>query len=218
MRGQATPGARRETRRHDVKVIVIGATGIIGRAVADALAGRHEVVRVSRSGSPSADLEDAASLERLFQAVKDVDAVVCCAGSAVFKPLAQLADADFQASLRSKLMGQVNLARTALKHVRDGGSVTLTSGVLSREPMPGGAAISMVNAALEGFVTGAAIEAPRGIRLNVVSPPWMTETLAALKMSPKGGIPAAECAKAYVAAVEGNDRGRTIDPRSLQRS
>jgi NAD(P)-dependent dehydrogenase (short-subunit alcohol dehydrogenase family) len=198
-----------------LKVIVIGATGTIGRAVALALEARHEVVRVSRHSSPGADLEDAASLDRLFQAVKDVGAVVSCAGSAVFKPLAQLSDADFEASLRNKLMGQVNLARTALKYLRDGGSVTLTSGILARAPVPGGAAVSMVNAALEGFVTGAAIEAPRGIRVNVVSPPWMSETLAALKMDPRGGIPAAECAKAYVAAVEGKDRGRTIDPRAL---
>jgi NAD(P)-dependent dehydrogenase (short-subunit alcohol dehydrogenase family) len=196
-----------------MKIVVIGATGTIGRAVAEALAGRHEVVRVSRSGPIAADLEDAASLARLFEAVKDVDAVVCCAGSAAFKPLPQLTDADFQASLRSKLMGQVNLVRTAMHHLRDGGSITLTSGVLAHEPMPGASAISLVNAALEGFVTGAAIELPRGLRVNVVSPPWISETLAAMKMDPKGGIPAAECAKAYVAAVEGNARGKTLDAR-----
>jgi NAD(P)-dependent dehydrogenase (short-subunit alcohol dehydrogenase family) len=146
-----------------------------------------------------------------------VDAVVCCAGTAAFKPLAQLTDADFQLSLRSKLMGQVNLGRVAMKHLRDGGSITLTSGVLAREPMPGGAAISLVNAAVEGFVTGAAIELPRGLRVNVVSPPWISETLAALKMDPAGGIPAAACAKAYVAAVEGSDQGRTIDARAYAR-
>ncbi len=200
-----------------MKVVVIGATGTIGKAVAAALAGRHEVVAVSRHGQIKADLEDAGSLERLFASVRDVDAVVCCAGSAVFKPLAQLADADFATGLQSKLMGQVNLVRVAMKHVRDRGSITLTSGVLAREPMPGGAAISLVNAGVEGFVTGAAIELPRGLRLNVVSPPWISETLAALKMDPKGGIPAAACAKAYVAAVEGSESGKTIDARAWAR-
>jgi NAD(P)-dependent dehydrogenase (short-subunit alcohol dehydrogenase family) len=198
-----------------VKIVVIGATGTIGKAVAEALAKRHEVVRVSRSGPVKADIEDARSLASLFETVAGIDAVVCCAGSAAFKPLPQLTDADFQASLRSKLMGQVNLVRAAMAHVRDGGSITLTSGVLAHEPMPGGAAISLVNAALEGFVTGAAIELPRGLRLNVVSPPWISETLAALKMHPKGGLPAAACAKAYVAAVEGTDRGATLDARKL---
>lgn len=201
-----------------MKVVVIGATGTIGKAVAEALAARHEVVRVSRKGPVKADIEAPASLSRLFETVTGVDAVVCCAGSAVFKPLAQLSDADFGASLRSKLMGQVDLVRAAMGHLRDGGSITLTSGVLAREPMPGGAAISLVNAALEGFVVGAAIELPRGLRLNVVSPPWISETLAAMKMDPKGGIPAAVCAKAYVAAVEGKDKGRTIDARAFAKS
>ena len=198
-----------------MKVVVIGATGTIGKAVADALAGRHEVVRASRGGSVKADLEDRASLERLFETVKDVDAVVCCAGSAAFKPLAQLTDADIQLGLRSKLMGQVDLTRIALGKLRDGGSITLTSGTLAHEPMPGGAAISLVNAALEGWVTGAAIELPRRLRINVVSPPWMSETLAALKMDPKGGIPAATAAKAYVASVEGKDNGKTLYARTF---
>jgi NAD(P)-dependent dehydrogenase (short-subunit alcohol dehydrogenase family) len=200
-----------------VKVIVIGATGTIGKAVAAALAARHEVVGVSRGGAVKADIQQPASVARLFETVRDVDAVVCCAGGAAWKPLSQLTDEDFQASLRNKLMGQVDLARTAMRHLRDGGSITLTSGVLAHEPMPGGAAVSLVNAALEGFVTGAAIELPRGLRLNVVSPPWMTETLAAMGMKGVDGIPAAECARAYVAAVEGRDNGKTIDARTYAR-
>jgi NAD(P)-dependent dehydrogenase (short-subunit alcohol dehydrogenase family) len=200
-----------------VKIVVVGATGTIGKAVADALAQRHEVIRASRHGPPRVDLEDPGSIEALFASVKDVDAVVSCAGSAAFKPLAKLTDEDFQLGLRSKLMGQVNLARIAMRHLRDGGSITLTSGVLSREPMPGGAAISLVNAALEGFVTGAAVELSRGLRVNVVSPPWISETLVALGMDPKGGIPAAACAKAYVAAVEGRDQGKTLDARDHAR-
>jgi len=201
-----------------VKIVVVGATGTIGKAVADALASRHEVVRVARHGPVQADLEDPASVRELFERVRDVDAVVCCAGSAAFRPLSQLTDADLQASLRSKLLGQVNLARTALSHVKDGGSITLTSGVLSREPMPGGAAISMVNAALEGFVLGASVELPRGLRINVVSPPWIKETLVALKMDPSPGLPAADCARAYLAAVEGRHQGETLDARALAKT
>jgi len=198
-----------------MKIVVIGATGTIGKAVSDALAARHEVVRVSRHGPVKADIEDAASLRKLFEGVKDVDAVVTCAGSAAFRPLAQLTDGDFKLGISSKLMGQVNLVRAAMGNVNDGGSITLTSGVLAHEPMPGGAAISMVNAGLEGFVVGASVELPRGLRLNVVSPPWITETLIALKMDPKGGIPAAACAKAYVAAVEGKHQGQTLDARKF---
>jgi NAD(P)-dependent dehydrogenase (short-subunit alcohol dehydrogenase family) len=200
-----------------VKIVVIGATGTIGSAVAEALAGRHEVVRASRRGPVQAEIEETASLERLFEAVKGVDAVVCCAGSAAFKPLAQLTDQDFQASLRSKLMGQVNLVRVAMKHLRDGGSITLTSGVLAREPAPAGSAISLVNAGVEAFAAAAALELPRRLRVNVVSPPWIAETLVALKMDPKMGIPAAANARAYVAAVEGTMNGTTLDARTYAR-
>ena len=78
------------TRGTGCRVIVIGATGTIGRAVADALSAGHEVVRVGHSGGEhTADIEDAASLEALFAAVAPFDAVVCCAGQASFKPLAR---------------------------------------------------------------------------------------------------------------------------------
>jgi NAD(P)-dependent dehydrogenase (short-subunit alcohol dehydrogenase family) len=199
-----------------MKVVVIGASGTIGKAVADALSARHEVVRASRHGPVVVNLEDAATVRRLFESVRSVDAVVSCAGSAAFRPLAQLTDADFQLGLTSKLMGQVNLARAAMGQLAEGGSITLTSGVLAQEPMPGGAAISLVNAALEGFVRGAALELARGLRINVVSPPWITETLQALKMDPSIGIPAAACAKAYVAAVEGRHQGETLDARRFR--
>lgn len=196
-----------------MKVVIVGATGTIGKAVADALAGRHEVVRASRHGPVKADHGDPASLAALFQQVKDVDAVIACAGGAAFKPLAQLSEADLAASIRDKLTGQVNVGLAALRAVRDGGSVTLTSGVLSREPIPGGAAYSLVNGALEAFARAAALEAGRGVRVNVVSPPWISETLRALKMDPSIGIPAAACAKAYVAVVEGAQRGEILDAR-----
>jgi len=89
--------------------------------------------------------------------------------------------------------------------------------VLSQEPMKGSASISMVNAGLEGFVRAAALELPRGIRVNVVSPPWVTETLVARKMDPSQGMPAASVALAYLASVEGTMTGQTLDPRILGR-
>ncbi|MEQ1656446.1 MAG: short chain dehydrogenase, partial [Nitrospira sp.] len=94
-------------------------------------------------------------------------------------------------------------------------SFTLTSGVLSREPMKGSASISMVNAGLEGFARAAALELPRGMRINVVSPPWVTETLVARKMDPSIGLPAATVAKAYQSSLEGAMTGQTIDPRAF---
>ena len=108
-------------------------------------------------------------------------------------------------------MGQVNLVRVGYPFVADGGSLTLTSGVLAQRPMPGSAAISLVNAGLEVFARAAALELPRGIRVNVVSPPWISETMLAMGMDPTGGNQAAHAARAYVAAVGGTGTGEVID-------
>lgn len=198
-----------------MRVIVIGATGTIGQAVAEDLAERHDVVRVSHSrGEHRVDLASRESIERLFQAVGSFDALVSAAGQAIFKPLTELTDADFDLSLGNKLMGQVNLVRIGLRHVAEGGSFTLTSGIFAREPVPGSAAISLVNTGLEGFVGAAALELPRNIRVNLVSPPWVSETMVAMGMDPAPGTPAAQVAKAYVQSVEGQDSGRVIEVRS----
>jgi len=199
-----------------MKIVVIGASGIIGTAVASALAaGKHEVVRASRHGAVKVDIDDPASIGALFAGVSNIDAVVSCAGNAVFKPFAELTDADYQLGLRSKLMGQVGLARAAAAALNDGGSITLTTGTVAMEPMRGAAAISMVNAGLEGFVRSAALELPRRLRLNAVSPPWVKETMVKLGMDPAPGLAAATVAKAYVAAVAGTQTGTIFDARKF---
>jgi NAD(P)-dependent dehydrogenase (short-subunit alcohol dehydrogenase family) len=196
-----------------MRVLVIGATGTIGKEIVRAIAPAHEVIAVSRSGGDlRADIRDVASLRAMYARAGDVDAIVCAAGGGAWKPLDQLTDDDFAMSLGYKLMGQVNVIRYGFASVNEGGSISVTSGVLARSPMQGGGAISLVNAGLEGFVRAAALEAPRGIRVNVISPPWVSETLREMGMDPSHGMPAAEVAKAYVAALSGIATGQVIEP------
>ncbi len=198
-----------------MRVVVVGATGVIGTEVAKALAAKkHDVVRASRNGEVKVDVTDPASLRSLFDEIGDVDAVVSCAGDAAFKPFAELTEADYLLGLRSKLMGQVSLTLIAKDRLREGGSITLTTGVLALQPMPGSASISMVNAGLEGFVRAAALEMPRRLRINAVSPPWVKETLLKLGMDPTPGLASAVLAKTYVAAVEGTQEGQILTPRA----
>ncbi|MFJ5259823.1 short chain dehydrogenase [Streptomyces sp. NPDC088387] len=194
-----------------MKIIVIGATGTIGGAVADALETEHCVIRASRNGSTSVDLEQPASIDALFDTVGAVDAVICCAANAPLTPLASPSDDEFTLGLKGKLLGQVTLLRRAVDHVRDGGSITLTSGTF-REPTPGGSFGALVNAGLEAFVRAAAIEMPRGLRANVVSPGWVTETLEKLGMDTRGGTPLSDVAHTYVEAVIGQMQGQTLTP------
>ena len=200
-----------------MRVLVIGGTGTIGSAVVKALSAAHEVITVGHhKGALRVDLTSVESIGGLLQAVGTCDAVVITAGFAKFAPLSELTPDDYFIGLTNKLMGQVNVVRLAQPVLTDGGSMTLTSGVLSQEAVKGSTAISMVNAALEGFVGAAALELPRSLRINVVSPPWVKETLVARGMDPAIGLPADVVALAYVASVEGKMTGQTIDPRRLK--
>jgi NAD(P)-dependent dehydrogenase (short-subunit alcohol dehydrogenase family) len=198
-----------------MRILLVGATGTIGQAVVAALGGRHEVIPASRNKAhEKVDVSDPDSIRALLKRVGRVDAIVSAAGLAAFKPLGELADADFAFSIGNKLMGQVNLTRFGLASLADNGSMTLTSGSLSRHPTPGSAAISLVNAGLEGFTRAAALEAPRGIRVNVVSPPWVTETLQAMGRPPvPGALPAVVVARSYVESVEGKITGQVLSPK-----
>jgi NAD(P)-dependent dehydrogenase (short-subunit alcohol dehydrogenase family) len=198
-----------------MRILVIGASGTIGKAVTAALA-KHDLILASLgNSSEQVDISSPDSIRRLYRRVGKVDAVVSAAGQARFKPLAELTDEDFDFSLRNKLMGQVNVVRLGLDSVSDGGSFTLTSGTLAQQPMRGGAAVSLVNAGIEGFARVAALEAPRGIRVNVVSPPWVSETLTAMGQDPGGGLPAETVARAYVESVTGRQTGTVITPTSI---
>ncbi|HEY4304693.1 MAG TPA: short chain dehydrogenase [Gemmatimonadaceae bacterium] len=197
-----------------MRILVIGATGTIGKAVVDALSPRHGVIAASRhKAHEQVDIADPSSIRALFSRVGRVDAIVSAAGNAAWKPLGELDDQDFAFSLANKLMGQVNVARYGIEFVNDGGSITVTSGVLATQPVPGSSAVSLVNAGLEGFARAASLDAPRDIRINVVSPPWVTETLTAMGRDPKDGLPAAGVARAYVESVEGTLRGQVLSPR-----
>ena len=107
-------------------------------------------------------------------------------------------------------MGQVNVVRLGAPSVRDGGAITLTTGVLAQHPMPGGAIATTANAAVEGFVRAAALELGTRIRVNVVSPGWITETLQAMGLDPTPGVPAAEAALSYIKAIESGASGSVM--------
>ncbi|HEY0371307.1 MAG TPA: short chain dehydrogenase [Thermoanaerobaculia bacterium] len=197
-----------------MRILVIGSHGTIGREIVKALSGEHEVIGASRSNADlSVDVRDPQSIQAMYKQAGRLDAVISAAGSGAWKPLPELTEEDFAQSLQYKLMGQVNVIRYGLGNVNDGGSITTTSGVLSKSPMPSSSAISLVNSGLEGFTRAAALEAPRGIRVNVVSPPWVTETLIAMGapgMAPS--LSAATVAQAYVRSVTGGETGQVIEP------
>jgi len=195
-----------------MRILVIGATGLVGGAAADALeAYGDEVLRASKSSALAVDLTDAASITALFERVGSVDAVVSAVGSVPFKPLAELTGEDYLSAYRGKVAAQVDVVRIGTAHVADGGSITLTTGILAREPIRTGAAAALANGALESFVISAAAELPRGLRINAVSPTVLTEATGYHAFFP--GFPpvsAADVGQAFVRSVHGVQTGQVF--------
>ncbi|TFF29750.1 short chain dehydrogenase [Mucilaginibacter psychrotolerans] len=154
-----------------MKIIVIGATGTIGKKVTVALKTKHEVITAgSKSGDLQVDITSTTSIEAFYKKVGTFDALVSITGAGHFGPLPTMTPDDFNTGINSKLMGQVNLVLIGQHYINPKGSFTLTSGILDRDPVVNGANLSAVNGALNAFVTAAAIELENGVRINAVSP------------------------------------------------
>lgn len=194
-----------------MKILIVGASGTIGTAVVNELKQRHDIVTAGRkSGDFTVDTSDLGSIRALFEKVGPVDAVVSAAGNVHFGPLLQMTPEQLALGLDDKLMGQVHLALEASKHLNPGGSVTLTAGTLSKDPIRFGASASLVNGALEGFVRAAALEFPAGTRINVVSPTVLLESMPSYGPYFPGseGVPAKRVALAFAKSVEGAQTGQ----------
>lgn len=131
--------------------------------------------------------------------------------AAAFAPFAELRGEDFRAEITDKLLGQVGLVRRGLPHLREAGSFTLVSGVLAADPIRTGTVASLVNGGIDAFVCAAAIEMPRGLRINTVSPTALEEARDAYAPYFPGHRPvrAADAARAYIKSIEGWHTGQT---------
>jgi NAD(P)-dependent dehydrogenase (short-subunit alcohol dehydrogenase family) len=189
-----------------MKIIVVGAGGAVGKTAVDALAPRHEIIRVGRSsGDVQADIEDVDSIRAMYQQVGKVDAVISAIGHGHFGAVDEMTSEQFMKGINHKVLPQVNLVLEGFAYMNDGGSFTLTSGVLNRDPIAGGSCAAAANGALDGFVLGAAVDMPRGIRINCVSPEVLEVSRAKYDGFFRGHVHVSEAAVglAYSKAVEG---------------
>ncbi|WP_236179092.1 MULTISPECIES: SDR family oxidoreductase [Pseudomonas] len=169
-------------------VVVIGGSSGIGAAVASNAAERGaRVYSVGRRAETSethegirhesADVTDEASLLQLFKRIGAFDHLVITAGPSVSaKPLADSDLLQAQQAFDVKFWGTLRAIQSALPYLSERGSITLTSGLLSRKFVAGQFIKTTMNAALESLAKQLAKElAPR--RVNVISP-GVTDTEA----------------------------------------
>jgi NAD(P)-dependent dehydrogenase (short-subunit alcohol dehydrogenase family) len=191
-----------------MKIIIVGASGKIGREIDTALSKRHDIVRVgTTSGDVQCDYTDAKSVKRMFETIGQYDALIAVAGQdSAFKPFKALTDYDYRYGFERKFLAQIRLLELGIPRIRDGGSFTFTSGYLSHYPNPASIATGPLNAAVDTFVRNTASLLPGDIRINVVSPAPVVEP----GREGVGLVTAAQCAKLYVDAIEGTMSGEVL--------
>ncbi|MEH8139951.1 short chain dehydrogenase [Aeromonas veronii] len=195
-------------------VILIGAQGKMGQAALSGL-GKHKVITASRSGEGcdfQVDITSRESIERLYQNVGSFDAVVNTAGYCEYAPFGEMSDEQWQTTIQSKLMGQINLVNIGLNYINQWGSFTLISGILNIKPIPLAIADATTSGAIDTFVQCVAHELPRGIRINVVNPTVLEEAWDVYGEMMPGfqPVPGALVGKAFERSVDGFISGQVL--------
>ncbi|WP_026530072.1 short chain dehydrogenase [Haematomicrobium sanguinis] len=203
-----------------MRILVIGASGTVGAAAVTALKERHEkfgegrleILEAHRDSSEyPVDITNSASVGELFAKVRDLDAVVSAAGPGHMAPVSEATVDDYRKAAEGKLFSQIGIALAARKVIKPGGSITLTSGILSDAPIPAGSPLAVANAGVNAFVTTSAAEfAP--LRINAVSPNLLTESVDTFGGAMAGFIPVdgLQVAQGFVRSVYGADTGQVI--------
>ena len=195
-----------------MRVLIIGGNGTIGKKVTERLSQKHEVIVAGRnSGDVQVDFADAGSIKNMFEQIGSVDAIVAIAGEAKWDKFENLSEDDFYIGIKSKLMGQVNTLRIGKDYLSNGGSITLSTGILADDPVDMTTSAAMVNGAIHSFVKAVVLELD-SIRINVVCSDLVEDSYEKYKDYFPGNtpVPMHKIVDAYVKSVEGKINGRII--------
>jgi NAD(P)-dependent dehydrogenase (short-subunit alcohol dehydrogenase family) len=195
-----------------MKIIIVGATGTLGKKVADAFAEKHEVIRVGNTkGDVQVDITDEASIKAMYEKIGAFDALISTSGKGPFAPVKQLTGETFKSGLLDKLLGQVNLVLIGQHYINKGGSFSLTSGILADHPVAAGSVLSAINGGLNSFVIASAPELENSVRINAISPNVVEDSPSYFDSFP-GEIPVTmeKVVKAFEKSVLGIVTGQVI--------
>ncbi len=182
-----------------MKVLIIGAGGTIGKMITPVIKEKHEVITGGRnSGDITVDISSPTSIENLFKQTGHADAVVCVAGDSGTSDLLSMTEENYGVGIQQKLLAQINLVLIGLKYLNDNGSFTLISGKMGERPAKGSSGKAIINSAVNSFVLAVALEMPRGIRINAVSPSRIAD------------ISAGDLINGYLKSIETSANGEII--------
>ncbi len=124
----------------------------------------------------------------------------------------EMTDEQWDTTIQSKMVGQINLVNVGLNYINDSGSFTLISGILNVKPIPMAIADATTNGAIDTFVQCVAHELPRQVRINVVSPTVLEDAWDVYREMMPGfqPVPGALVGKDFEHSVDGFITGKVI--------
>ena len=197
-----------------MKIIIVGASGTMGKYLTGAFEKEHEVITAaSKDCDVQVNITSTESIENMYKQVGAFDALISTAGPTYVGPWKKLTDKEFRQGVEGKMMGQINLVLIGQHYINPKGSFTLITGALSHDPQKNFANASAANGAVEGFVRAAAIELENGIRINAVSPTVIEASPQYFPFFP-GDIPVTmqQLEFGFRKAVFGANTGQIIKP------
>ncbi len=169
------------------KVIIVGGSKGIGKAIVKSLIDTHIIYNISRT-SPEISHSNLTHyscnvLENDLPEITEADALVYCPGSINLKPISRLSIEDFKADFEINVLGAVKSIQKYLPILKNGlnPSILLFSTVASKLGMPFHASIATAKSGIEGLVKSLGAELAPNIRINAIAP-TVTDTELASKL------------------------------------
>ena len=180
------------------RVLLVGATGVLGRGLAQRL--RDAGARLAVTGRDRGRLDDVAETSNAeyrgeldlvdvedcagvvgaaAEALGGLDALVIATGSAAFGAAQDEDDAVVEELFAVNTLGPMAVIRAALPHLESGGAIAVLSAILVDRPVAGMASYSASKAAISAYLTALRRELRRS-RISVLDarPPHMETGLA----------------------------------------
>ena len=169
------------------KVLIVGASKGIGKAVSEIMSDSNELITISRSPSDNPNNSSVHYtcdiLSEELPDIEELDGLVYCPGSINLKPFTRLSESDFKEDFEINVMGAVRVIQKYLKPLKNGSdsSVVLFSTVAVKMGMPFHASVAVAKAGVEALVKSLGAELSPGIRFNAIAP-TITDTSLAEKI------------------------------------
>ena len=167
------------------KIIIIGGSKGIGKAITESLLSEYQVVNISRT-SPEIQHINLTHLscdvlsDELPQ-IEEADGLIYCPGSINLKPFNRLSVDDFRIDFEINVIGAVKCIQAYTKALAksESASVVLFSTVATKLGMPFHASVATAKSAVEGLTKSVAADLAPKIRVNAIAPTITNTELAA---------------------------------------